>query len=70
MFEDDFTDDDICEFVLDGKVEEKLDLIGDELQREAVSNCLKFDSAERWSTHDALNHGAFQFDPRTTTTQI
>ena len=59
MFEDDFTDDDICEFVLDGKVDERLDSIGDEWHREVVSNFLKLDPAERWSANDALQHSAF-----------
>ena len=70
MFDDDFSEDDIAEFVFDGKVEQKLDSIVDEWDREAVSNFLKFDPAERWSANEALQHVSFQSDVRTTTTQI
>ena len=68
MFEDEFTEDEISEFVLDGKVEERLKLIVDECHREAVSIFLKFDPAERWSASDALQHTMFHSDPHTTTT--
>ena len=70
MFNDDFSEDDIAEFVFDGKVEQKLDLIADEWHREAASNFLKFDPSERWSANEALQHVSFQSDPRPTTTQV
>ena len=68
MFEDDCTEDQICEFVLDGEVEGRLDSILNESQHEVVSNFLKFDPMQRWSANDALEHAVFKSDPCTTTT--
>ena len=67
MFEDDFTEDEICEFVLDGRVEDRLDLIDDEMHREAVSNFLRFNPMERWSVNDAIQHVMFASDLASTT---
>ena len=70
MFGNDSSVDEIYEIVLDGMVEERLNLITDESYREAVSNFLKFDPKDRWSADDALHHPMFQSDTCTTTSQI
>ena len=70
MFDDDATDDEICEFVLDGKVQEKVDSVVNESHREAISNFVKFDPIERWTVIDALQHPAFHPDPHTTTSHV
>ena len=71
IFEDDLTHDEICEFVLDGRVEEKLEMIPtDHDYRDVISSLLKFDPADRCSAADALHHLAFQSDPQTTIVEV
>ena len=70
MFADGFDADEIFEFVLDGKVEERVNAITDDTDREAISNFLKFEPTERWSASDALESTTFQSDPHATTTLI
>ena len=70
MFEDDLTHDEILEFVLEGKVEEKLDAMENGSHREAISQFLNLDPKERWSAAEALQHVVFQSDPQTTWTQV
>ena len=66
MFADDLASDEICEFVLEGRVEEKLNQVANASHREAISEFLKLDPMERCSALDALQHAVFQSDPQTT----
>ena len=69
MFGDDFTRDEIREFLLDERVDEKLGLMVNVSHREAVSEFLKLDPMERCSAVEALQDAVFQSDPQTTWTQ-
>ena len=69
MFGDDFMRDEICQFLLDRRVEEKLGLMVNVSHREAISKLLKLDPRERCSAVEALQDAVFQSDPQTTWTR-